>query len=64
MTVIRDSADQHYIVRDAGPGLEHAYIGIPAKRAGGTWAPKSGAKERLVRRALTVVAAKLLAEAA
>lgn len=60
LTAIRDSADQHYIVRDAGPGLEHVYLGIPAKKAGGTWFPKAGQKPRLIRRALTVVVGDVL----
>lgn len=64
MTIIRDTAGQNYIVRNAGPGLEHVYMGIPAKKSGGTWSAKAGTKERLVRRAGTVVVGELLAKAA
>lgn len=64
MTIIRDAAGNHFIAKDAGPGLEHAYLGIPAKRTGGTWAAKAGAKERLVRRVGTVVVGELLAQVA
>ena len=53
MTVIEDSANQLYIVRDAGAGLEHVYLGTPAKRIAGGYVPKAKTRERLVRRAVT-----------
>jgi hypothetical protein len=47
---IIDNAGNYYIARDGGPGLEHAYVGIQAKRSGGGLIPKAKAKTILVRR--------------
>lgn len=55
ITIIEDNAGSFYSVRDAGPGLEHVYIGIPVKRTAAGFVPKAGARERLVRRLLTRV---------
>ena len=55
MRIIEDNAGSFYSVRDAGPGLEHAYIGIPVKRTAAGFVPVAKARERLVRRLLTRV---------
>ena len=53
--VIRDSAGSTYLVRDAGPQLEHTFIGLPCKTGEvdgrPTHVPKARATERLIRRA-------------
>ena len=54
--IIRDLAGHHYIVT-AIANIDHAWSGIPAKRQGGAWVAKSGAKARLVRKAGCVTVA-------
>lgn len=51
--IIEDNSGSFYSVRDAGPGLEHAYLAVPVKRTSAGFVPKAGARERLVRRLLT-----------
>lgn len=48
--IVRDTSGFHYLVRDGGPGLEHAWIGVPVKRTAAGFVPKANARDRLVRR--------------
>ena len=35
--IIETSANQFYRVTDAGPGLDHCWMGVPVKLAKGEW---------------------------
>lgn len=58
--IIETSANQLYAVRDhASPDLAHVWIGLPVKRAKGSYVPKAGAREQLVRKAASRVVCAL-----
>lgn len=59
--IIETSANQLFQVRDAGPGLDHVFLGVEVKRVRGGFAPKAKAREICVRRACTRVVASLAA---
>lgn len=50
MTIIETTSNQFFAVHDCD-GIDHAWIGVPVKRVGGTWTPKAKAREILVRKA-------------
>lgn len=56
---VRDTANNLYIARDAGPDLAHAWYATPAKLVGGRAVAKSNAAERLIRRAGCTVLAEV-----
>lgn len=49
-TVVQATSGHFYAVRDAGDGLDHAWIGVPVKAWKGSYEPKARARERLVRK--------------
>lgn len=51
--IIETSCNRFFTVRDAGPGLEHVYLGTEVKLVKGAYVPKKNAREILVRRAAT-----------
>lgn len=53
--IIETSANQLFRVRDAGPGLEHAWFGVEVKRTKDGFAPKAKAREVMVRKAASRV---------
>jgi len=50
--VIIDNAGQAYIVASVD-GIDHAWLGTPAKKTANGYVAKAGAKARLVRKAQT-----------
>ncbi len=57
-TIIETTCNHLYRVTDAGPRLEHLYLGIEVKRVRGGFADKAKAKPELVRRAACRVVAE------
>lgn len=55
--IIETSSNQFFRVREAGNGIDHAWLGIEVKRVKGAWVPKAKAREMLVRKAATRVVA-------
>jgi len=54
--IIEANCSTIYEVRDAGDGIDHAWIGRPVRRAaGGRWVFRASSKPRLVRKACTKV---------
>jgi hypothetical protein len=49
-TIIETLCNRTYRVRDAGPGLEHAWLGVEVKRTKLGFVPKKNARETLVRK--------------
>ena len=43
MMIVKDTAGTLYMVTDAGPGLDHVYLGTPAKRGANGWEAKAKA---------------------
>ena len=63
--IVEDSANQLFAVRDAGSTeLAHAFRAIPVKRVRGSYEPKKGARESLIRRVGCRVVATLASQAA
>lgn len=50
-TIIETSDNRRFRIRDAGPGLAHAWLGIEVKRTKAGYVPKASAREILVRKA-------------
>ncbi len=50
-TVVETSDNRFFRVTDAGADLDHVWIGLEVKRIKDGWAPKSKAREQLVRKA-------------
>lgn len=48
--IVQDLAGQFWKVRNAGADLDHVWLGVAVKRAGGAFVPKAKAREILVRR--------------
>ena len=48
--IVIDNNGQYFRVTDAGPGLDHVFLGVPVKRVRGGFADKAGARARLIRR--------------
>ena len=48
--IVEDSAGTLYRIADAGPGLEHTWVGTPVKRVGGRFMDRANAVPRLIRR--------------
>lgn len=53
--IIRTNDGRHFIARDAGPDLDHAYEAIRVKLVGGNAVPCADRRPRLIRRAGCVV---------
>jgi len=56
--IIEDSANTFWAVRDLSD-IDHCWLGIPVKRAGGSFVPKSKAKPRLVRKDCTRIVGRV-----
>ena len=59
--VVETLANQLFQVRDAGPGLDHVFLGVEVKRSKGGFVPKAKAREIAVRKLGTRLVATLAA---